>query len=188
MSIEANRKFTFKGVNHIALVCRDMAETVHFYRDILGMPLIKAFDLPRNMGQHFFFDCGNGDAIAFFWFSGAPERQPGINVPLDMPTRGPFVTAHGSMNHLALNVDPDHFEECHRRLIAAGIDVTPILNHDHSETQVTDDMTDDVYVRSIYFRDPDGILLEIATWTRQPDGGPDDILTEPFTADTVLAG
>jgi catechol 2,3-dioxygenase-like lactoylglutathione lyase family enzyme len=36
-----NTEFEFRGVNHLALVCRDMAKTVEFYRDILGMPLTK---------------------------------------------------------------------------------------------------------------------------------------------------
>ena len=57
---EASKEFEFCGVNHLALVCKDMARTVEFYRDILGMPLTKTIDLPGNRGQHFFFDIGNG--------------------------------------------------------------------------------------------------------------------------------
>ncbi len=45
---EANKEFEFCGVNHLALVCKDMARTVEFYRDILGMPLTKTIDLPGN--------------------------------------------------------------------------------------------------------------------------------------------
>ncbi|HQN52208.1 MAG TPA: VOC family protein, partial [Phenylobacterium sp.] len=48
------------GINHIALVCRDMQETVKFYTEVLDMPLIKTIALPDG-GQHFFFDCGGGD-------------------------------------------------------------------------------------------------------------------------------
>ncbi len=68
----ANREFELGGINHVALVCSDMARTVDFYTNILGMPLIKSLDLPGGMGQHFFFDAGNGDCVAFFWFTGAP--------------------------------------------------------------------------------------------------------------------
>ena len=50
-----------KGINHLALVCRDMRETVKFYTEVLDMPLIKTIDLPDG-GQHFFFDCGGGNA------------------------------------------------------------------------------------------------------------------------------
>ena len=53
------------GINHVALVCRDMKETVHFYSEILSMPLFKTVQLPDG-GQHFFFDCGNNNSIAFF--------------------------------------------------------------------------------------------------------------------------
>ena len=56
-----NSEFELGGINHVALVCSDMAKTVDFYSNVLGMPLIKALDLPGGMGQHFFFDCGNGD-------------------------------------------------------------------------------------------------------------------------------
>lgn len=45
--------------------------------------------------------------------------------------------------------------------------VTEIVNHDDSPLQVSEKMTDDVFVRSMYFFDPDGILLEFAAWTRK---------------------
>ena len=65
-----NTEFEFRGINHLALVCRDMERTVDFYSNVLGMPLIKTIELPNNMGQHFFFDIGNGNALAFFDFPG----------------------------------------------------------------------------------------------------------------------
>ena len=55
------------GINHIALVARDMAETVQFYTQVLQMPLVKTVQLPDG-GQHFFFDCGGGSSVAFFWW------------------------------------------------------------------------------------------------------------------------
>ena len=68
----ANEKFNFRGINHLALVCRDMKKTVDFYQGLLGMPLTKTVVLPNDGGQHFFFDCGGGDQLAFFWFPNAP--------------------------------------------------------------------------------------------------------------------
>ena len=65
------------GINHLALVCRDMEETVAFYAGVLGMPLYKTVALPDG-GQHFFFDCGGGDSVAFFWWPDAPPAAPGI--------------------------------------------------------------------------------------------------------------
>ena len=49
-----NEKFEFRGINHLALVCRDMKVTVDFYTGVLGMPLTKTVVLPGGMGQHFF--------------------------------------------------------------------------------------------------------------------------------------
>ncbi len=98
----ANPEFELGGINHLALVCKDMARTVDFYSNVLGMPLIKTIELPNGMGQHFFFDIGNGDSLAFFWFPNAPDAQPGVA----SATRGmlPGPSAHGSMNHVAFNV------------------------------------------------------------------------------------
>ena len=176
-----NNEFQFCGVNHLALVCKDMAKTVEFYRDILGMPLIKTLDLPGGRGQHFFFDVGNGDSIAFFWFPEAPEAVPGISAPAFLPTRGSFVSAHGSMNHIAINVAADKFDEYYQRLIDKGVEVTPVLNHDNSPTQSSAEMNDDVYVRSVYFFDPDGICLEFAAWTKVFDDS--DVAHDPVQAD-----
>ena len=72
-----NTEFELGGINHVALVCSDMARTVDFYSNVLGMPLIKSLDLPGGVGQHFFFDAGNGDCVAFFWFRDAPDAVPG---------------------------------------------------------------------------------------------------------------
>ncbi|MGE6699255.1 VOC family protein [Hyphomonas sp. NPDC076900] len=177
------RPFEFKGVNHLALVCRDMKKTVEFYRDTLGMPLIKTINLPNNSGQHFFFDCGNGDCIAFFWFPDAPKAVPGISAPSTLPTRGSFVSAHGSMNHIALNVPAEKFDEYYQRLIERGVDVTPILNHDNSPMQVSAEVTEDVFVRSVYFFDPDGVCLEFAAWTRTFDES--DVAHEPISVEEV---
>src|SRR4051812_40046398 len=66
-----NTEFELKGINHLALVSSDMARTVDFYTNVLGMPLIKTLEIPGG-AQHFFFDCGNGDSLAFFWFPDAP--------------------------------------------------------------------------------------------------------------------
>jgi hypothetical protein len=83
-----NDIFEIRGINHLALVCKDMARTVDFYTNVLGMPLIKTIDLPGGMGQHFFFDIGNGDALAFFWFPDAPAAQPGIASAASLPGAG----------------------------------------------------------------------------------------------------
>lgn len=165
MAAPINREFDIRGVNHLALVCKDMARTVEFYRDVLGMPLVKTIDLPGGHGQHFFFDIGNGDSLAFFWFPNAPEAVPGVSAPADLPGGGDIRSAHGSMNHIAFNVPTEKFDEYVEKLKAKGIKLGRVLNHDNSPTQVSDEITDDVFVRSVYFWDPDGVMLEFASWT-----------------------
>jgi catechol 2,3-dioxygenase-like lactoylglutathione lyase family enzyme len=168
------------GVNHLALVCSDMERTVRFYTEILGMALVKTIDLPYGLGQHFFFDCGGGDTLAFFWFPDAPDGVPGVSAPAARPDRGSLTSAVGSMNHVAFNVSAERIEECRDRLVAAGVDCTEIANHDDSEAGIADEMHPGVFVRSVYFQDPDGILLELAAWTRPL--GPGDVGHRPRTA------
>lgn len=181
MSIGNNEKFEIRGVNHIALVCRDMAVTVRFYRDVLGMPLVKTISMPGD-GQHFFFDIGNGDHLAFFWFPGAGPSVPGVSNAGAMPGAGNFATAHGSMNHLAFNVPLERFDEYRERLQAEGVEVSGVLDHDESEFGIARAFHEGVFVRSFYFRDPDGILLEFASWTRNM-GRPTDTQVMPYDAD-----
>ena len=83
-----NDQFELGGINHLALVCSDMERTVDFYTNVLGMPLIKTIELPMGMGQHFFFDIGNGDCLAFFWFPNAPAAVPGVASPPALPGGG----------------------------------------------------------------------------------------------------
>lgn len=167
MAKRENSEFDIRGINHLALVCKDMARTVDFYEGVLGMPLTKTIDLPNGMGQHFFFDLGNGDSLAFFWFPNAPDAQPGVSNPAGLPGQGSMISSHGSMNHVAFNVPAEKFDEYREKLIAKGIKVTPVMNHDDSEWQVSREMHPGVFVRSVYFFDPDGICLEFACWTKE---------------------
>jgi catechol 2,3-dioxygenase-like lactoylglutathione lyase family enzyme len=180
-----NTEFEIRGVNHLALVCKDMARTVEFYRDVLGMPLTKTIDLPGGMGQHFFFDIGNGDSLAFFWFPNAPEAHPGVASPQALPGRGSMITAHGSMNHIAFDVPAEQFDAYVERLKAKGIAVSPVMNHDNSPAQVSATVTPDVFIRSIYFFDPDGVCLEFAAWTKVLNDS--DVAHDPVRADGTKA-
>lgn len=123
------KDFQIQGINHIALVCKDMARTVYFYTNRLGLNLIKTIALPDG-AQHFFFDIGNGDALAFFWFPQAPQAAPGIaSARPDALQTGNLTSAHGSMNHLAFKVPLEKIEEYREKLISKGVQVTPILHH-----------------------------------------------------------
>lgn len=181
-----NTEFELRGFNHLALVARDMAETVAWYEDVLGMKLVKTLELPGGRGQHFFLDMGNGvDGIAFFYFPDAPEGVPGESL---QDRSG--VTAIGTMNHLAFDVAPERFEEYRQKLIDKGVEVTMTINHADSleggHKPVYDPATDngDVFVRSIYFKDPNGTRLEFACWTKTFDAS--DVKHVPATIRTPV--
>ena len=131
--------FEFRGINHLALVCRDMERTVDFYTNVLGMPLVKTIELPAGMGQHFFFDCGGGDCLAFFWFPDAPDGVPGVSAPADRPDLGELTSAVGSMNHVAFDVPPEKIEEYRDRLRRRRHRVhRDLANHDDREWGMSD--------------------------------------------------
>ena len=182
----SNEKFEIRGINHLALVCKDMKKTVDFYSGVLGMPLTKTINLPNGMGQHFFFDIGNGDQLAFFWFPDASESVPGVTHAKSLVGEGDITSAHASMNHVAFNIPVDMVDEYQQRLVDAGVNATAVFNHDDSENQASPEITDTTFVRSIYFKDPDGILLEFAAWTRELDER--DVNCEPLSAEAVAAG
>ena len=183
-----NEEFDLGGVNHLALVCSDMKRTVEFYTEVLGMRLIKTINLGGGQGQHFFFDMGGGNALAFFWFPDVPDPVPGVSTPVTVPGLGEWTSAVGTMNHVAFNVPEERFLEYRAKLKAKGVRVSPILDHDDSELGVARELHPGVFVRSFYFQDPDGILLEFACW-RRAMGQPGDVAHEPKTsADRTGAG
>jgi catechol 2,3-dioxygenase-like lactoylglutathione lyase family enzyme len=170
-----NREFELRGFNHVAFVARDMAETVEWYEEVLGMKLFKTQEAPDG-GQHFFLEMGNGiDGIAFFWWPDAIEGTPGdsLNPAYDdqMVRQQKGRTAIGTMNHIAFDVAADKMDEYLVKLRRKGVAVTDITNHATSlvggHKADYDPATDDgdVFVRSLYFKDPNGILLEFAAWT-----------------------
>lgn len=178
----ANKEFELGGLCHLALVCEDMERTVDFYTNVLGMKLAKTIAMPGG-GQHFFFDMGHEEYIAFFWFPNAPKRAPGIASASELPGVGDIVTAHGSMNHVSFKIPLERFDEYKAKLDAKGVRTGPVLNHDESERGVAAEFHDGVFVRSMYFFDPDGILLEFAAWTRALT--PEDVRHAPMNKDGV---
>jgi catechol 2,3-dioxygenase-like lactoylglutathione lyase family enzyme len=175
-------EFQIRGINHIALVCKDMSRTVDFYTNTLGLKLIKTIALPDG-GQHFFFDIGNGDALAFFWFPNAPQAAPGIaSVSPDAWQTGNIATAHGSLNHLAFNVPIEKIEEYREKLVAQGVEVTPVMHHADVPSGFVPEPDESTFISSIYFFDPDGILLEFASNLRVLGDPVRDLQHQPATA------
>ncbi len=97
-----------RGVHHIALLCADVERTVEFYQGLLEMPLTEMFE-NRDYGgsTHFFFDIGNGNALAFF-------DLPGLG--LDH-----YAEVLGGLHHIAISVEPTRWAHLKDKLDAHGV-------------------------------------------------------------------
>jgi catechol 2,3-dioxygenase-like lactoylglutathione lyase family enzyme len=121
---------TARGLHHFAMVCSDVEETVRFYQGVLGFPLTDIFENRDYKGSnHFFFDIGNNNLLAFFDF-------PGLDI-------GPYVEVLGGLHHVAISVEPETWTKLRANLDEAGVDYQSMSG------------------TSIYFRDPNGVRLEL---------------------------
>lgn len=149
MNTEALSPLRLHGVHHTARPTWKLSETVRFYRDQLGLPLVHAISA-RGWGQddhadflHFFFDSGNGSTIAFFYYIGT-QRPDKLRVSDHYQERA---------THTAWRV-PDEAEllRWRARVEAAGIPLRYQIRHE--------------VIESIYFNDPNGYPIEITTQLR----------------------
>jgi catechol 2,3-dioxygenase-like lactoylglutathione lyase family enzyme len=137
-----------QGLHHAAYRCRDSEETRAFYEGFLGLPLANAFEINTTMtGRdskvlHSFYEMGDGSFIAFFE---APDD------PFE------FKDQHDFDLHIALEVDMDTLKDMFARGKAAGIETRGIADHG--------------FIHSIYFRDPNGYVVELTTPVDSGGGG-----------------
>lgn len=104
------------GVHHLALLSSDVERTIRFYQDVLGFPLTELFENRDYQGStHFFFDIGNGNALAFFDF-------PGLDL-------GPYKEVLGGFHHLALSVSRATYDAAKKRLADAGVATHEVGGH-----------------------------------------------------------
>lgn len=140
------RKLQTQGVHHITIVGADRQTSIDFWEGVLGMPLI--FDQP-NLDQpaegHLYFDPGDGRLITVFT---SETRKPD-------PERTP--TDPGAVHHLAFSVSAATFKQAVGRLDERGIT--------HSGPK------DRGFMDSIYFTDPLGLLIELASYRFEPPFG-----------------
>lgn len=131
-TVDARPATTVGGFHHVALICRDVEETIRFYQEFLGFPLVELVENRDYAGSsHFFFDVGNGNLLGFFDF-------PGHDHP-------PFEETIGAVQHIALSTSAERFAEAKAKLDDAKIDY---LGPDRG---VED---------SLYIRDPNGVGIE----------------------------
>ena len=128
-----------KGLHHNAYRCRDSEETRRFYEDFLGLRLAGALEIRetktgrRTQVLHTFYEMGDGSYLAFF---DAP----------DQPFQ--FKDQHDFDLHIALEVDQATLERAYEKGIAEGREVRGVVDHG--------------FIHSIYFRDPNGSVIELA--------------------------
>jgi catechol 2,3-dioxygenase-like lactoylglutathione lyase family enzyme len=139
------------GVHHLGLATLDIDRTIEFYTMKLGWTIAWSDVLEPQQGgkiKHVFLDTGDGSLVAFM----CPEKVPGI--PAEWATDiNSAQGLPGAFYHFAFHCDDVPELEAKREyLIGKGIDVTPVVDHE--------------WCRSIYFRDPNGLLLEYCTTVR----------------------
>jgi catechol 2,3-dioxygenase-like lactoylglutathione lyase family enzyme len=98
-----------RGLHHTALICSDVETTVRFYQQVLEFPLTEIFENRDYPGSnHFFFDIGNGNLLAFF-------DLPGLDL-------GPYAEVLGGLHHMAISVEPERWERLRANLDEAGVE------------------------------------------------------------------
>jgi catechol 2,3-dioxygenase-like lactoylglutathione lyase family enzyme len=108
-SPESRPTSSARGVHHVAVVCSSVERTVQFYQELLEFPLTEIFENRDYQGSnHFFFDIGNGNLLAFFDF-------PGLDV-------GPYAEVFGGLHHIAISVEPERWRHLRAKLERAGVD------------------------------------------------------------------
>jgi len=97
-----------RGLHHFALICADVRRTIEFYQNVLEFPLTVIFEKRVYPGSnHFFFDIGHGNLLAFF-------DLPGLDL-------GPYAEVLGGLHHLAISVTPERWQHLRANLDTAGI-------------------------------------------------------------------
>lgn len=127
-----------RGIHHVTAICSDLERTVSFYRDLLGLILVKrAANEDDPTARHFYF--------------GDPEAAPGTLVTfMEYPNMEQGSVGVGVVHHFALRAGSlDELTAWQAHLTAHGVQATEPINR--------------TYYSSIYFRDPDGNIVEIAT-------------------------
>ena len=135
-----------KGLHHNAYRCRDSEETRRFYQDFLGLPLAESLEIGETKSGrktstlHTFYQLDDGSYLAFF-------EAP------DMPFE--FKKQHDFDLHIALEVAPEVLPDMLAKGRAAGIETRGISDHK--------------MLHSIYFRDPNGYVIELTAKTPEHD-------------------
>lgn len=127
----------YSGINHLAMVTKDMDATIRYWRDLLGMRLVAG--LGERQYRHYFFEISEQDLIAFF-------EWPDVEM-IDLKDHGVPVKGAAAFDHVAISVvDLDGLRSLRKKLFRAGFWVSEIIDHG--------------FIHSIYSFDPNNIPVE----------------------------
>lgn len=136
----------YRGINHLALVTRDMTATIRFWRDLLGLRLVAG--LGREGYRQYFFEIAPHTLLLFFEW---PHAQPMVEKDHGVPIEGPV-----GFDHVALCVaSDDDLWEIKARLEGAGLWVSELIDHG--------------FIHSLYSFDPNNIPIEFSAPTAGVD-------------------
>ena len=154
-------------LHHVAYATRDVEATTHFYEELMGFPLVhtELQAMGESFVRHVFYDIGGDECIAFFQFSGVGETEnyttdvsDGVGLPF-------------WVNHCAFRATAEKQEEVRAKMAAEGIE--PVMEQDHD------------WCHSLYFMDPNGIMVELCRDTPGFDADPTEakrlLTADPFT-------
>jgi catechol 2,3-dioxygenase-like lactoylglutathione lyase family enzyme len=168
---------TVRGVDHVAFPTFDPAGTVAFYRDVLGFPVVHSICAagwgPEKHPDfiHFFFDIGNDDRLAFFYYFGYEPPQRGVKGDVYARFEGDTPDFFVKSRHLAIHVESEgDLLEYRRRLDSSRWPVELQIQHETIE--------------SIYTHDPNGYLFEITRALRPVT--PQEDLDANLTIDALV--
>ena len=142
-----------KGLHHNAYRCRDSEETRAFYEDFLGLRMVSAFEINEGRALHTFFEMDDGSCLAFFEVPGSPFD---------------FKRQDSLDLHIALGVEPETFDAMLEKAKAEDREVRGPVDHR--------------FVRSIYFRDPNGYVIELTASTGKHSEIMDPAISKPHEA------
>ncbi|MDY6881399.1 MAG: VOC family protein [Desulfatiglans sp.] len=136
----------FTGINHLAMVTRDMDMTIRFWRDLLGMRLVAG--LGDSLYRHYFFEISPHDMIAFF-------EWPDVETPEikdhGVPQKGPIM-----FDHVSFEVENDDaLWALKNKLEATDTWVSDVIDHG--------------FIHSIYTFDPNNIPIEFSAPAKEVD-------------------
>jgi catechol 2,3-dioxygenase-like lactoylglutathione lyase family enzyme len=137
--VDEERRLRIAGLHHVTVICKDVERSLDFYRNLLGMRLVKQTVNEDDRGaRHLFF--------------GDEEGKPGTIVTcLEYPELDEGMVGRGSTHHFALAVaSEEELAGWHAYLRSRGIPCTDVM--------------DRTYFKSLYLRDPDGHIIELATF------------------------